>query len=28
LDEMVRDEVLLSPSITWIELPQKFGYAQ
>lgn len=28
LDEMVRDEVLLSPSITWIELPQKSGYAQ
>jgi hypothetical protein len=24
LDDMVRDEILLSPHITWIELPQKF----
>jgi len=25
MDEMVRDEILLSPNITWIELPHKFG---
>ncbi|XP_023725594.1 ubiquinol-cytochrome-c reductase complex assembly factor 1 isoform X1 [Cryptotermes secundus] len=25
LDEMARDEILLSPHITWIELPQKFS---
>ncbi|XP_021937286.1 ubiquinol-cytochrome-c reductase complex assembly factor 1 isoform X2 [Zootermopsis nevadensis] len=24
-DEMIRDDILLSPDIKWIELPQKFG---